>query len=208
MGKNNNSEQQEPTIMVCVKNGLIETALIDFFKSHNYPAGLPGNGFNPDVILSDPAMMGYVVTEICPAHPKTKVLVLDTGDIKQEQLRLFVALHRLHGFIPRQTSAESFFLMLNRMKNGRAAAIESKNASNTMEALTKREAEIFSFIGKGWTNKEIADQLSISLFTVKKHITNACTKLGTRNRFQLVALLQGIKGFRDPQPSPQKGSVT
>ena len=55
------------------------------------------------------------------------------------------------------------------------------------EPLTAREAEIIRLVAAGMTNQEIADQLVISLPTVKRHIANAYGKLGVGHRTEAVA---------------------
>lgn len=66
--------------------------------------------------------------------------------------------------------------------------------SGIMEAkLTQRERFILSLVGKGFLHKEIADQLSISTETVKKHLGNTYKKLNARNKVEAllkVSLLQ------------------
>jgi LuxR family maltose regulon positive regulatory protein len=57
------------------------------------------------------------------------------------------------------------------------------------EPLTPREVEILRLIAAGMRNQEIADQLVISLSTVKRHIANAYGKLGVDHRTEAVARL-------------------
>ena len=56
-----------------------------------------------------------------------------------------------------------------------------------VEPLTAREVEILRLIGAGMRNQEIADQLFISLSTVKRHIANTYGKLGVSHRTEAVA---------------------
>ena len=55
------------------------------------------------------------------------------------------------------------------------------------EPLTAREVEIMRLVAAGMTNQEIAEQLVISLPTVKRHIANAYSKLGVGHRTEAVA---------------------
>ena len=57
------------------------------------------------------------------------------------------------------------------------------------EPLTPRELEILRLIAAGMRNQEIADQLVISLSTVKRHIANTYGKLGVDHRTEAVARL-------------------
>ncbi len=60
-------------------------------------------------------------------------------------------------------------------------------ATELTEPLTMREVEILRLIAAGMRNQEIADQLFISLSTVKRHIANAYGKLGVRHRTEAAA---------------------
>ena len=59
--------------------------------------------------------------------------------------------------------------------------------------LTTREKEILYLITLGYTNKNIADKLCISIHTVKTHVYNLYKKINAKNRFQ--AILWGIKSL-------------
>jgi DNA-binding NarL/FixJ family response regulator len=54
-----------------------------------------------------------------------------------------------------------------------------------IEPLTEREEEVLITVARGRTNAEIADELSISLSTVKTHLASLMSKLGARNRVEL-----------------------
>ncbi|MEV4118714.1 response regulator transcription factor [Micromonospora sp. NPDC049645] len=54
-----------------------------------------------------------------------------------------------------------------------------------IEALTDREEQVLVAVARGRTNKEIADELYITLSTVKSHLTSLMTKLGVRNRVEV-----------------------
>lgn len=54
--------------------------------------------------------------------------------------------------------------------------------------LTDKEREILALLARGLSNQEISDQLSISMATVKFHLTNIFTKLGARNRVEAATI--------------------
>ncbi len=58
-------------------------------------------------------------------------------------------------------------------------------AAQPMAPLTEREEEVFVTVALGRTNAEIANELSISLSTVKTHLASLMNKLGARNRVEL-----------------------
>jgi DNA-binding CsgD family transcriptional regulator len=53
--------------------------------------------------------------------------------------------------------------------------------------VTEREAEVLELVGRGLSNRELAQRLYLSPRTVEKHVENLARKLGTRSRSQLVA---------------------
>ncbi|MBT4938903.1 MAG: response regulator transcription factor, partial [Rhodospirillaceae bacterium] len=59
---------------------------------------------------------------------------------------------------------------------------------NPLTGLTKRELEVLSSLATGRTNKEIANELSVSNNTVKFHVRNLYQKLNVKNRSQAVSL--------------------
>jgi DNA-binding CsgD family transcriptional regulator len=61
--------------------------------------------------------------------------------------------------------------------------------------ISQREAEIISLILRGLSNKDIGDNLFISLETVKKHVSNIYKKLGVKNRLQLSFFIQNRLGL-------------
>jgi DNA-binding CsgD family transcriptional regulator len=66
-------------------------------------------------------------------------------------------------------------------------AVAPEPVSVDPDGLTAREAEVLALVGRGRTNAEIAAELFVSLSTVKTHLTNVHTKLGTRNRVEIAA---------------------
>ncbi|WP_157429797.1 response regulator transcription factor [Actinomadura oligospora] len=58
-------------------------------------------------------------------------------------------------------------------------------------ALTEREAEILRLVAAGMNNRHIAERLFVAEATVKRHLTNAYTKLGVTSRVQAVQKMRG-----------------
>ena len=81
----------------------------------------------------------------------------------------------------RRWSGRSYLLSTN------LVAIQSLAITGTNETLTPREVEVLQCIVAGASNKEIADQLVISNWTVKSHVTRILAKLGVSSRTQAAA---------------------
>jgi RNA polymerase sigma factor (sigma-70 family) len=66
-----------------------------------------------------------------------------------------------------------------------------KQPSSEVEKLTKREQEILALLAQGFLYKEIADQLGISLSTVRAHLHTVYEKLHVQSRTQAVVKYLG-----------------
>jgi LuxR family maltose regulon positive regulatory protein len=60
--------------------------------------------------------------------------------------------------------------------------------SSPLEPLTDREKDILEKLAMGLSSNELADKLFISVNTIRYHLRNIYSKLGTNNRVQAVAL--------------------
>jgi DNA-binding NarL/FixJ family response regulator len=70
---------------------------------------------------------------------------------------------------------------------GRGAAVGAPPVhADALERLTPREREVLSLVGRGRSNAEIAEQLVLSPLTAKTHVARLFSKLGARDRAQLV----------------------
>ncbi|MBN1191298.1 MAG: response regulator transcription factor [Dehalococcoidales bacterium] len=84
------------------------------------------------------------------------------------------------------------------LKNGRKS-----QAERTTEGahLTEREVEVLRLLGNGFSNKQIAESLSITLDTTKKHIRNVIDKLQVHGRTH-AALIAAQSGLVSTKPNP------
>jgi DNA-binding NarL/FixJ family response regulator len=72
--------------------------------------------------------------------------------------------------------------------------LENRGAEDTYELLTNREREILQLLAEGRTNKEVANMLNLSLYTVETHRTHILQKLNLHSVPELIlyAVRKGI----------------
>ncbi len=168
----------------------------------------------PDVVLMDvrmPVMNGSAATYIISERfPETKVLVLSTYDDDEYIAQSIKA--GAKGYLlkdmPSKELAEAIRLvnrgyaqlapgLLERMFTGTAKDTDVLPANSTSKELadfSSRELEVIRLIGKGASNREIAQQLFITESTVKSHITNIFNRLNLKNRAQVAIYANSILG--------------
>ena len=71
---------------------------------------------------------------------------------------------------------------------GYAARSRKPNTSTSLAGLTDRELEVFELIASGLSNEKISQRLYTSVSTAKTHASRTMTKLGARDRAQLVVI--------------------
>jgi DNA-binding NarL/FixJ family response regulator len=76
---------------------------------------------------------------------------------------------------------------------------QKSRSRDTTINLTSREEEVLVLLSRGFSNKEIADQMSVSIETVRSHLKRIYEKMHVRSRTEAVALYFG---------SPDAGSST
>ncbi|HEY3978195.1 MAG TPA: response regulator transcription factor [Streptosporangiaceae bacterium] len=161
----------------------------------------------PDVILMDirmPVLDGIEAIRRIAARPdlaSVHVIILTTFELDEyvfEGLRAGAA-----GFLVKDTDAAELIRAVRVVADGGALLsptvtrrLIAEFASRTREArtvpgvaeLTPREREVVALIAQGLSNDEISRKIYISPSTAKTHATRAMTKLGARDRAQLVVL--------------------
>ena len=61
-----------------------------------------------------------------------------------------------------------------------------------LNTLTKREREIFTLIATGHDNEEIAEKLDLALQTVRNQVSTIYSKLGVKDRFEIIRLANSV----------------
>ncbi len=163
---------------------------------------------NPDVVLMDvrmPVMDGIEATRQITADrgtPAPRVLILTTFDLDEY---VFEALRAgASGFALKSRPLEELLSAIRTVAAGEALLAPSvtrrliahftegdrvpRRTLSGLEELTEREREVLSLVARGLSNAELTEALHVSLPTVKTHVSRILTKLGARDRTQLVVL--------------------
>ena len=156
----------------------------------------------PDVVLMDirmPVMDGLTATaELLKDPAPPKVVMLTTFDLDEAAARAIRG--GASGFLLKDADPEFLLAAIRTVHAGSsviAAAATRELFAHFAEAsakavppqyadLTDREREIFALAARGLSNAEIATREYLSEATVKTHISRILTKLGLRDRVQLV----------------------
>lgn len=151
----------------------------------------------PDVVLMDlimPEMGGVEATRrIKDLSPRTQIVILTSY---HDDEHIFPALQAgAISYVLKDVRMEELADVIRRAVRGEATlhprvasrVIQELHGSRTQELnpfteLTNRELEVLKLIAKGLSNSEIADQLIISEFTVKGHVSNVLSKLHLADR--------------------------
>ena len=150
----------------------------------------------PDVIVMDivmPEMNGIEATlAILKEWPEAQILIL-TSYLDNE--KIYPVLDAgAKGYMLKTSSADEILQAIRKVAKGEIA-IETevskkvqyhRNHIELHEDLTARERDILGLLAKGYENQRIADELFISLKTVKTHVSNILSKLEVGDRTQAV----------------------
>jgi DNA-binding NarL/FixJ family response regulator len=155
----------------------------------------------PDVVLMDiflPRMSGIeCTTRLKSLLPKTQILMLTA--VEDDELVFMALVAGADGYLLKRTKPEDLrAAMLDVLGGG--APMTSEIARRVVESFRKasklpkqtvhlstREEEVLILLSKGYSNKEIADKLSISVETVGSHLKHIYEKMHVRSRAEAVA---------------------
>ena len=160
----------------------------------------------PDLVLMDinmPRCDGIEATRRLKAQmPEVRVVMLTVSD-DESDLATAVQ-HGADGYLLKDLMPEVLFQQLRGLALGEAPLSRAMTgklfrqlaqrsqsvvqpAADTGE-LSKRETEILALVADGYSNQEIAEELSIAHNTVKNHLRSILSKLGAKNRAQAAAI--------------------
>lgn len=131
-------------------------------------------GYAPTIIIADTRLVGYQTAQFINTckekNTSIAIVALQTNFISQEQLYLF------DGTISIEDNIQSIQSKLKTVLSP-----ETEKEGNDNFDLSIREKEVLVAVAKGKTNKEIADELNISIHTVMTHRKNITGKTGIKS---------------------------
>jgi DNA-binding NarL/FixJ family response regulator len=155
----------------------------------------------PDVVVVDVHMpLGggeRVIRSVLARHPDVRFLALSVSDAPSDVIAVIRAGAR--GYVTKTISGPELTDAVQRVADGDAVfspqlagfvldAFASSPAGATdpdLDQLTAREREVLRHIARGYTYKEIARELGISVKTVETHVSSVLRKLQLSNRHEL-----------------------
>jgi DNA-binding NarL/FixJ family response regulator len=156
----------------------------------------------PDVVLVDVHMPGgggrAVIEAITATHPDVRFLALSVSDAAEDVISVIRAGAR--GYVTKTISGDELADAIRRIADGdaffspRLAGFVLDAFSTTADAtvsdpeldlLTNREREVLRLIARGYTYKELARRLEISVKTVETHVSAVLRKLQLSSRHEL-----------------------
>jgi two-component system, NarL family, response regulator NreC len=166
---------------------------------------------NPDVVIMDiamPNLNGIEATrQIVNQNPRTAVAILSMHSDESYVIRALKAGARAYllkdsaeadllAAVRALTEGKSFFspAISRILVEDYMRQLQSRGAEDTYELLTNREREILQLLAEGRTNKEVANMLNLSLYTVETHRTHILQKLNLHSVPELIlyAVRKGI----------------
>ena len=202
-------------LLLIEDNRLLRDGILSILKPHKDIVIITSTGdsknpllkihqLKPNVVLLDLGLRSQnslrVVEIVKREFPRAKVIVMDLAPVQADILQYVEA--GASGFILKDASLNDFLSTIRTvskgatvlppllvdslfsqivdyaMGNGRAKLLEAVR-------MTKREREVITLLGNGLSNKEIAQKIHISVYTVKSHIHNIMEKLALHTRLEI-----------------------
>lgn len=156
---------------------------------------------SPEVVLVDVHMPGggglTVIENVIETHPDVRFLALSVSDAAEDVIAMIRAGAR--GYVTKSITPEELVEAIGRVQAGDAvfsprlagfvldafADTMSVPVDPEMDHLTPREKEVLRQIARGYSYKQVARRLSISVKTVESHVSAVLRKLQLSNRHEL-----------------------
>lgn len=159
--------------------------------------------------ISMPLLNGIEATErLIKLDPKNRIIIFSIHDDRHLVER--VLKYGAKGYILKENAAEEVIRAVREVYKGNfffspkiskyivhgfmGGGRRNYNSKEKVVYLTRREREILQLIAEGYKNNEIAEHLTLSLYTVRAHRNNMMQKLDIHNQAKLIryALKEGI----------------
>ncbi|AQP47755.1 DNA-binding response regulator [Tessaracoccus aquimaris] len=156
----------------------------------------------PDVVLLDVHLPGgggaEVIKQVLAVKPDVKFLALSVSDAAQDVIGVIRAGAR--GYVTKSISSEELVEGMVRVAGGDAVfsprlagfvldafsgSVDVSSIDEDLDKLSAREREVLKLIARGYSYKEVAKELFISIKTVETHVSSVLRKLQLSNRHQL-----------------------
>jgi DNA-binding NarL/FixJ family response regulator len=156
----------------------------------------------PDVVLLDVHMPGgggkAVIESVAATHPEVRFLALSVSDAAEDVISVIRAGAR--GYVTKTISGDELADAVRRVADGDAVfsprlagfvldafagADDIPVVDPELDLLTNREREVLRLIARGYTYKELARRLEISVKTVETHVSAVLRKLQLSSRHEL-----------------------
>lgn len=169
--------------------------------------------YRPEVMLLDLGLRSRnslnLVKQVNKKYGQTKIIVMDLIPSQADVLEFIQV--GVSGFILKDATLEDFLKTIRSVNKGLQVLPSNltgslfsqivEHALNTAGSfmiddsvrMTKREKQVIELIADGFTNKEIAQQLHLSTYTVKSHVHNVLEKLALNTRVQIAKYLHDSK---------------
>jgi two-component system response regulator NreC len=157
----------------------------------------------PQIVVLDvamPILNGIEAAEqILKVNSKTGIIILTMHADESYLLRALNV--GVKGYLLKESAEEDLLLAIKAVANGKPffsrainetlledymRMLKQQGLSDTFDLLTAREKEVLQLLAEGKTNKEVAQLLDVSPYTVESHRTNLMQKLGIHNTAEIV----------------------
>ena len=166
-----------------------------------------------DIVLLDIGLPNHDSLELVQAlkkdHQRVQVIAMDLVPIQEDVMQFVEA--GVSGFILKDATVPEFTKTIRAVATGEKVLPANMMGSlfsqivdygvkelgptklSQSVRMTSREREIVSLIAEGLANKEIANKLNISIYTVKSHVHNILEKMALNTRVQIAIHSQSRK---------------
>ena len=155
----------------------------------------------PDVVLLDVHLPGgggrYVIEGVRKTHPDVKFLALSASDAAEDVVAVVRAGAR--GYVTKTIAPHELGDAIRRVAGGDVvfsprlagfvldafSSIPAGQVDPELDLLSDREREVLQLIARGYTYREVGEELGISIKTVESHVSAVLRKLQLSNRNEL-----------------------